>query len=130
MNAQSLNERKEFWVWAYASESFKRAIAAYDFMIKPRASTTDDVNYVLALGVVVTYARPFLNCCGVEPLPQRMVPMEYEKHHKSLLDLRHKAMAHMDAVGFQADDAEFGNINQVRFTVTESGHTTSVLEIS
>ena len=76
----------------------------------------------MSAGLIVTYAKPFTKCHGAGSLEEKMIPAKDRKIHEHLLDLRHKTVAHLDAVNFRADDKQFGNINQVRLKSTKDGY--------
>ncbi len=124
MSTPSLDERKEFWLWNYARHCFKHVIQSLDFLEKSATTPPDPVRRVLTTGIVVTYAKPFTSCHGVQRLREDVVPNEHKNLHQAMMGFRHKMMAHIDAEDFQPDDPSFGNINQVRVTVY-SGHYTA-----
>jgi hypothetical protein len=117
MSTPSLQERQNFWVWAYARHSFRNALAGCDFIAKPLVPLSKPFRRIIVTGVITTYARPFTRCCGIQKLPQNIIPKHRLKIHESILDQRNKEMAHVDASDYQADNPLIGNINQVRIRI-------------
>jgi hypothetical protein len=63
------------------------------------ALNDDQLRTVLETGLIVTYARPFTEGQGSGfPIPaEKFVPADMRELHKTMLKLRHKVQAHMDA---------------------------------
>ena len=55
------------------------------------------------------------------------VPKEHQNTHDDLMVMRHRAMAHLDAVGFKPDEPGFGNMNQVSIRKARGEFTVSVI---
>jgi hypothetical protein len=119
MSSPTLQERKEFWLRCFADECFQNAKATCDFLLKHGNTVDGTIAKVLASGFVVTYGKPFTTCHGVGKLDETIIPKQFKTTHAKLMELRHKMVAHIDALNFQSDDKNFGNINQVRLTVTK-----------
>lgn len=112
MTAPALDERKEYWKWAYATKCFTIVKSAIE-QIQQNPIPNEDIGLLFFAGIITTYSRPFTNCRGVGYLDRTIVPAEFQKEHDAILDLRDKALAHIDAVGYKADDPNYGNINRV-----------------
>jgi hypothetical protein len=119
MNTPSLRDRQTFWMWAYALEAFVQTVGACDYLLAAPPDLPDAVRKIILTGIVVTYARPFTRGDGVQALRSDMVPQRLRCLHNSIIEKRHKERAHTDAQGYQADDPEFGNINQIRVRVSK-----------
>ena len=98
--------------------------------IRVQAPLPEPVRRVLFAGVCATYAKLFLRCHGVGSLPDNVVPAQHLQHHKQLLDLRHKALAHLDALNFQADDPQIGNLNEVRLILAKGQYPIEIRNLS
>jgi len=55
-------------------------------------------------------------------MDEKLIPVKYLKVHRNLMDLRHKTVAHLDALNFHADETEIGNLNQIRLKSTKFGY--------
>jgi hypothetical protein len=71
-----------------------------------RKLTSDSVEYyLLVVGIICLYARPFTNNRPVGPLTEEIVPDEHRDLHDTILGIRHKLFAHSDAsVVLKVDD--------------------------
>jgi hypothetical protein len=112
MTTPTLEERKTYWKWAYAAECFKDVKRTLEYTVQSPVPD-EAIGRIFLAGIVATYAKPFTNCHGVGTLDRRIIPQEHLKIHNAILNLRHKAVAHFDALNYKADDPSFGNINQV-----------------
>ena len=121
MNQPTIEERKLFWLQSYSQECFFTVTNGCDYLIRNADSRNESFFRMMSAGLLVTYAKPFTKCHGVGGLDEKMIPEEFMKTHQHFLDLRHKTVAHLDAINFQTDDKEFGNINQVRLKCTKDG---------
>jgi hypothetical protein len=118
MSTPSLQDRKDFFKWTYARQSFWQVHKGSQFLASPPVALSEEVTRILLIGLIVTYARPFTGCHGLGTIPAKdVVPPEYENLHDELMAWRHKQGAHLDAVDYHADDPTFGNINQVRIRI-------------
>jgi len=117
--APNLEERRNFWLWTYASDAFKEVVSTWDAFMAIRRQLSEPVQKTLTAGLLVTYAKPFLPCHGVGKLPESVIPTALLNAHKALLDLRHKSFAHLDASNYQSSDPNIGNVNQVRLAQTK-----------
>lgn len=112
MTNPSLEERKIYWKWTYATKCFNSVKTSLEYVQKNPISDKD-VATIFLCGIITTYSKPFIKSYGVGLFDEKIIPREFLKDHRHILDLRHKAFAHIDAVDYKADDPEFGNINQV-----------------
>jgi hypothetical protein len=112
MTQPTLEERKIYWRWTYAAKCFVSVKTSMEY-IRKNPISDPDVAAIFLAGVITTYAKPFIKSYGVGFFDEKIIPTELLKVHRHILDLRHKAYAHIDAVDYKADDPEFGNINQV-----------------
>jgi hypothetical protein len=128
MSIPPVEERQNYFMWAYAHVSFRQVVDACRFIIAPPTPLPEGVWRILFTGIVVSYARPFTKCYGAKTLPTKIIPKEDLEFHKAIMDARHKASAHIDALSYQADDPQIGNINQVRVTFTKTDHTLSIIQ--
>ena len=119
MNQPSLEERKMFWLQTYSQECFSTVANGCEYLISNADSRNESFFNIMSAGLLVTYAKPFTKCHGVGGLDEKMIPKTHLQKHQRFLDLRHKTVAHLDAINFQADDKDFGNINQVRLKSTQ-----------
>jgi hypothetical protein len=113
----SLDERKQFFMWAYARQSFHDVHKSARYLAAPPAPLSKEVKRMLFIGIVVTYARPFSQCHGLEKMLVDVVPKRFANLHRELMDMRNKEAGHIDAVGYEPTGSEFGNINQVRIAI-------------
>ena len=120
MAEPTLEENKTYWKWAFASICF-RAINSTLKHLKKNPSPDEDFGHVIVAGIIATYAKPFTKCHGVGNLDHRIIPQEHIKTHNTIMELRHKVIAHLDALNFQADDPTFGNINRVIIIKAKTG---------
>jgi hypothetical protein len=126
MNVPSLKERQEFLSWGYANHSFEYVVEACNYISSPPEPLSTAVWRIMFAGIIGTYARPFTVSRGGYRLPQGIVPKKHLKLHATIMDKRHKEIVHIDAQDYQADDPQFGNINQVRISVTKEGTSLNV----
>ena len=122
----SLDERKRLFVWAYARQSFEHAHKTARFLASATSPLPEDVERILFVGMVVTYARPFTSCRGLDKMIVDVIPKRFLNLHKELLDTRNKEAGHLDALGYEPDNSDFGNINQVRVRI-KRGYTEIVV---
>jgi hypothetical protein len=112
MTNPTLEERKNYWKWVYATKCFEQVKSSFKF-IRQNPNLDQDVAWVFISGIVVTYSKPFTASYGVGVFDERIISRHLLKDHNQILDFRHRIFAHIDAVNFKADDPNFGNLNQV-----------------
>jgi len=123
MKTPTLNERRQAWLWAYAKTNFRLVMEACELLEQADSSgqpMSYQERYVLEAGIIATYGRLVAAGChgaGKLDINEIAVSAELRKLHADVVDFRHKLVAHLDAVGFDADKPETGNINQVRIVV-------------
>jgi hypothetical protein len=119
MNIPSVQERQKYWKWAYASVCFENVVEACSFIFKPPQPLPKAIRRIMVTGIVATYARPFTQSHSANKIPEDIVPKKHLSLHKGKMDTRHKEAAHVEARNYEADDPGFGNIDQVRITITK-----------
>jgi hypothetical protein len=131
MSIPSIQERQQYFMWAYAHQSFRNVVKSCRFLSAPPVRLSDQVWRTLYTGIVAMYARPFTNSYGATKLPAEMiVPKKRLKLHNAIMDSRNKEIAHVDASDYKADDPSLGNLNQVRVTFTKGEHILTVSSTS
>lgn len=131
MPTPTLKDRQDLWLWTYANHCFTQVVAACNFFLSPPATPVPKAIHRLVIaGAIATYGKPFTHWKGVGRLDESIVPRVHMSIHQELMDLRHMLIAHVDAERFQADDPTFGNINQVRLSMTKEHHEIMVTDVA
>jgi hypothetical protein len=89
-------DRFEYWRFLSAHFSIQKAkgIATHLLQTSPK----DQLFYPLLTALYIFYGRPFKQRRNVR-LPDTMIPDRFMKLHRTLIDLRDKAFAHIDYGG-------------------------------
>jgi len=101
MNIPSTEDRKNWWLKAYACISFKKSLESCNLLLKTVDSTLHELYLPLSIAIHALYGRPFKFQRGVGKLPNEYVPDKYKGIHKALITFRDKVFIHSDA-----DDTE------------------------
>lgn len=97
MNIPTLEERKNWWLKAYAFCSFKQALISCNQLLEYVNSTSHNLYLPLSIAIHVLYGRPFAYQNGVGKLEKNFIPDNYKGIHNCLITFRDKVFAHSDA---------------------------------
>ncbi len=112
MTPGEYSDVKRLYKFAIAYDSFTEISKACEQLITAGTQSIDPVYYVIAAGIVTTYARPFTDNALIGMISPSLVPSEFKWLHKTLIQLRNKAVAHTDASGHLEGH---GKMTEVRF---------------
>ena len=97
MQMPRLEERKNWWLKAYAHASFKKSLSCCEQLLKYVDSTLHDLYVPLSVTIHVFYGRPFKRQEGIGKLEQDFVPCQFSGTHRCLITFRDKILCHTDA---------------------------------
>jgi hypothetical protein len=103
--SEDFETARSLWQMEFGSYSFE-AVRHGIRSVPERKLTSNSVEYyLLVVGIISLYARPFTNNRPVGPLTEEIVPDEYRDLHNTIIGIRHKLFAHSDgSVVLRADD--------------------------
>ena len=124
MRSASIQERKQYWLYAHAGASFNIANRACEYLA--RNPTDKWLREALTGAIVVYYGRPFKWHAGkpgrdAVRLGDEFVPKPWRVLHHDLMQMRDQVFAHVDA-GVPFDEHD---LNEVRVSVKRGEATTT-----
>jgi len=109
-------DRFEYWKFLSAHFSLQKAKGIATHLLK--TPPNDELFYPLITTLYIFYSRPFKQKRNVR-LPDNMIPDRFLKLHKTLIDLRDKAFAHIDYDGIPEKGID--EVNKVLIRITNGG---------
>lgn len=97
MKTPSIEERKNWWLKAYAYTSFEKSLESCNQFLRFVDSTSHELYLSLSIAIHTLYGRPFKFQKGIGKLQGDFVPDEYKGIHNCLITFRDKVLVHSDS---------------------------------
>jgi hypothetical protein len=102
---QEFQDARQWYKMEVANYSFEAVRDGIHNVLERKIQTTSLEYYLIVVGLICIYARPFTNNWPVGPLTDEIVPPEHKDFHALILDIRNKLFAHADAsLAIREDD--------------------------
>lgn len=108
MKTIPLSERQEFWKFQSAASTFEQAATACATLLLPDVNENHPLFYPMMLALHALYGRPFKQRQPMR-IDEAIVPTGFQKEHTSLIAMRDKIFAHVDATGIKTTEDAFLN---------------------
>lgn len=92
----SLNDRKDFVLWAHAWRCFRDCVKMCDLIANRKLTLSDPLYMPITVAAVIGYGKPFKGSHGLGRLPNDLVPAQDAELHAHLIRVRDKIVAHLD----------------------------------
>src|SRR5258708_6178701 len=93
------------WRMEFAFHTFEAVRAGIEKLLERKLHSDEPEYYLMLVGLICLYTRPFTNNRPVGPLTKDIIPEEYLNLHRDIITLRNQLFAHGDAsVMTRADD--------------------------
>jgi hypothetical protein len=99
MTREQYGDVKQVYKYAMARDAFTEVSKVWEHLIAAGTPSTMPEYYTMVVGIVTMYGRPFTDNARIGTISTNLVPAEHKVLHETLMDLRHKALAHTDYDG-------------------------------